>query len=163
MTKATKLIIATIVLGGLGYFLYKKGLFSNTTTTEVAKDVKVDDVVKKVEDIVKEVVDTGKKTAVEPPERVAQPIEEKINIPISQQKIIYPVDDLYPQEGKIVANQIPSYNNPYLYDGLGFRDNTYFDQPVKIDYSTGKYNQDVAFDYLDKDIANVRFNQLLYA
>ena len=66
MEKGTKLIIATLGLGGLGYFLYKKGLFAKTTTTEVAKDVKkVDDVVKKVEDIVKEVIDTGKKTAVE--------------------------------------------------------------------------------------------------
>ena len=49
MEKSTKLIIAAVGLGGLGYFLYKKGLFSKTTTTttEVAKDVKkVDDVVK---------------------------------------------------------------------------------------------------------------------
>ena len=63
MEKSTKLIIAAVGLGGLGYFLYKRGLFAKTTTNEVAKDVKkVDDVVK---DIVKEVIDTGKKTAVE--------------------------------------------------------------------------------------------------
>jgi hypothetical protein len=67
MEKSTKLIIAAVGLGGLGYFLYKKGLFSKTTTTttEVAKDVKkVDDVVK---DIVKEVIilSRGPRTAKE--------------------------------------------------------------------------------------------------
>jgi hypothetical protein len=30
MTKVTKLIIATIALGGLGYFLYKKGMFAKS-------------------------------------------------------------------------------------------------------------------------------------
>jgi hypothetical protein len=32
MEKSTKLIIAAIGLGGLGYFLYKKGLFSNANS-----------------------------------------------------------------------------------------------------------------------------------
>jgi hypothetical protein len=157
MNKSTKLIIAALGLGGLGYFLYKRGLFAKTTTTEVAKEVK------KVGDVVKQVVDTGKKTAVEPPERVAQPIEEKINIPIWQQEVIYPVDVLYPQEQKIVANTVSSYNNPFLYDGLGFRDNTYFDQPTRIDYTSGKYNQEVSDSYMEKDIVNARLNQYLYS
>ena len=33
MEQNTKLIIAAIGVGGLGYYLYKKGLFSKTTTT----------------------------------------------------------------------------------------------------------------------------------
>ena len=174
MEKSTKLIIAAVGLGGLGYFLYKRGLFSKTTTTEVAKDVKkVDDVVEKVEDVVKQVVDTGKKTAVEPPEEVIkiqkplppQPIYSTDPVyvpPVSNKPItIFPTDEVYPVEPKPIYT--PSYNNPYLYDNLGFRDNTYFDQPTKIDYGTGKYNQEVASDYMQRDMANVRFNQFLYA
>ena len=42
MEQNTKLIIAAIGLGGLGYFLYKKGLFDNKTVTEVAQGVKKD-------------------------------------------------------------------------------------------------------------------------
>jgi hypothetical protein len=103
MEKSTKLIIAAIGLGGLGYFLYKKGLFAKTTTTEVAKDVKkVDDVVKKVEDIVKDVIDTSKKTAVEPPEKEivldSKPLKpfpkliEEPYTPIFKEDLIYPKD-----------------------------------------------------------------------
>ena len=79
---------------------------------------------------------------------------------IWKEEIIYPKDELYPVEQKIVAN--PTYN-PNLYDSIGFKDTTYYDQPYRIDYTTGKYNQDVTFDYLDKDIVNIRLNQLLYA
>ena len=32
MSKSTKLLIAALGLGGLGYFLYKKGLFSNASS-----------------------------------------------------------------------------------------------------------------------------------
>jgi hypothetical protein len=35
MSKSTNLIIAVIGLGGLGYFLYKRGLFSNKSATTV--------------------------------------------------------------------------------------------------------------------------------
>jgi hypothetical protein len=167
MKKSTKLIIAAVGLGGLGYFLYKRGLFSKTTTTEVAKEVK------KVEDVVKQVVDTGKKTAVEPPEEVIkiqkplppQPIYSTDPVyvpPVSNKPItIFPTDELYPVEPKPIYT--PSYNNPFLYDNLGFRDNTYFDQPQRIDYTSGKYNQDVYTDYRVKDVVNARFNELLYA
>ena len=161
MSKATKLIIATIALGGLGYFLYKKGLFSDKTS-EVKMPLGLE-----VEDAV---VDNGKKTAVEPPEKEIvvdykplpspEPMPEP-NIPIWKEDVIYPKDELYPIEQKPIS--IPSYNNPYLYDNLGFRDNTYFDQPVKIDYGTSKYNQEVATDYMQRDMANVRLNQFLYA
>jgi hypothetical protein len=172
MEKSTKLIVAAIGLGGLGYFLYKKGLFAKTTTTEVAKDVKkVDDVVKKVEDIVKDVIDTSKKTAVEPLDKeivldskLLKPFPKLIEepyIPIFKEDLIYPIDITYPVEPKPIF--IPSYNNPYLNENLGFRDNTYFDQPTRIDYGTGKYNQDVVYDYDEKDMANVRFNQYIYA
>jgi hypothetical protein len=41
MSKSTTLIVATIGLGGLGYFLYKKGLFSNKSATSVVTDAKV--------------------------------------------------------------------------------------------------------------------------
>ena len=154
MEKSTKLIIAAIGLGGLGYFLYKKGLFAKTTTTEVAKDVKkVDDVVKKVEDIVKDVIDTSKKTAVEPPEKEivldSKPLKpfpkliEEPYTPIFKEDLIYPKDILYPEE---------------------FRDNTYYDQSTRIDYNTSKYNQEEPIDYyMGRDIVNSRFNQLLYA
>jgi len=171
MEKSTKLIIAAIGLGGLGYFLYKKGLFK-TTTNEVAKDVKkVDDVVK---DVVKEVVDTGKKTAVEPPEEVIkiqkplppQPIYSTDPVyvpPVSNKPItIFPTDELYPVEPKPIYT--PSYNNPFLYDNFGFRDNTYFDQPQRIDYTSGKYNQEVSDSYMGRDMmVNARLNELLYA
>lgn len=41
MSKSTTLIVAAIGLSGLGYFLYKKGLFSNKSATAVVKDTKV--------------------------------------------------------------------------------------------------------------------------
>lgn len=167
MEKSTKLIIAAVGLGGLGYFLYKRGLFSKTTTNEVAKDAK------KVEDVVKQVIDTGKKTAVEPPEEVIkiqkplppQPIYSTDPVyvpPVSNKPItIFPTDEVYPVEPKPIYT--PSYNNPYLYDNLGFRDNTYFDQPTRIDYNTGKYNQDMVYNYGERDMVNARYNQLLYS
>ena len=48
MEQNTKLIIAAVGLGGLGFFLYKKGLFGKKTVAEVAQEVKNDvvDVVK---------------------------------------------------------------------------------------------------------------------
>jgi hypothetical protein len=51
MEQNTKLIIAAVGLGGLGYFLYKKGLFGKKTITQVAQEVKRDvvDVVKPAE------------------------------------------------------------------------------------------------------------------
>lgn len=42
MEQNTKLIIAAVGLGGLGFFLYKKGLFGKKTVAEVAKEVKKD-------------------------------------------------------------------------------------------------------------------------
>lgn len=162
MGKSTNLIIAAIGLGGLGYFLYKRGLFSNKTS-ELKMPLGLE--------VEKDIVDTGKKTAVEPPEEVVKVqkplptppiVSEPVYNPIWNQDIIYPKDELYPVEQKPIS--IPSYNNPYLYDNLGFRDNTYFDQPVKIDYGTGKYNPDLTLDYMNRaDIVNARMNQLLYA
>jgi len=38
----TKTILVAVGLGGLGYYLYKKGLFSNKTVSDVAKEVKKD-------------------------------------------------------------------------------------------------------------------------
>lgn len=48
MERSTKLIIAAIGLGGLGFFLYKKGLFGNKSVSQVVEEVKQDvvDVVK---------------------------------------------------------------------------------------------------------------------
>jgi hypothetical protein len=42
MEQNTKLIIAAVGLGGLGFFLYKKGLFGKKTVEEVAQEVKND-------------------------------------------------------------------------------------------------------------------------
>ena len=167
MEKTTKLIIAAVGLGGLGYFLYKKGLFAKTTTTEVAKDVKkVDDVVKKVEDIVKEVIDTGKKTAVELTKECVQVGYDCTNTTYNTIKI--PIDSdcndyqpAMPQCAPPRGGEDDIFIKPY--EPIGFRDNTYADQPTRIDYTSGKYNQDVYTDYMVKDISNARFNQLLYA
>jgi len=133
MEKSTKLIIAAVGLGGLGYFLYKRGLFSKTTTTEVAKDVKkVDDVVKKVEDVVKQVIDTGKKTAVELTKDCVQVgyncrnnTYNTIQIPIDANCAEY-------QPAK------PQCAEPY------------YDQPKRIDYTSGKYNQEVSNFYMGR-------------
>ena len=161
MEKSTKLIIAAVGLGGLGYFLYKKGLFSKTTTTEITKDVKkVDDVVKKVEDVVKEVVDTGKKTAVEPATKPCEVIKwncgsnprETIQIPYDANCSDYE----YEMPPCAPPDEMP-------YKPIGFRDNTYYDQPNRIDYTSGKYNQEVPESYMGRDIVNARFNQYLYA
>lgn len=153
MTKATKLIIATIVLGGLGYFLYKKGLFSNTTTTEVAKDVKVDDVVKKVEDIVKEVVDTGKKTAVEPE------VKEIVKVPIydpNTNTLVYDTVIGTPVQVPIVN---PIYNDSYYqaivypsvndtYGGLRPIENDYIVNPtVQQDWWNQGYSNSYNMDF----------------
>lgn len=164
MGKSTNLIIAAVGLGGLGYFLYKKGLFSKTTTTEVAKDIKkVDDVVKKVDDVVKTVVDTGKKTAVEPLTKDCVQVGydctnttyNTIQIPIGAN-----CNEYQPAMPQCAP---PPDRREKLYEPIGFRDNTYPDQPYRIDYTSGKYNQDVYTDYMVKDISNVRFNQFLYA
>lgn len=48
MEQNTKLVIAAIGLGGLGYFLYKKGLFGNKSVSQVVQEVK-NDVVDAVE------------------------------------------------------------------------------------------------------------------
>ena len=152
MEKSTKLIIAAIGLGGLGYFLYKKGLFK-TTTNEVAKDVKkVDDVVK---DIVKEVVDTGKKTAVEP----TKPCEvtkwncgsnprETIQIPYDANCFDYQYEKppCAPPRGGGDESFIK------IYEPIGFRDNRYYDQPNRVD--------NTEYDHYGYD---ERFNQYLYA
>lgn len=42
MEKNTKLIIAAVGLGGLGFYLYKKGLFAKKTIADVAQEVKKD-------------------------------------------------------------------------------------------------------------------------
>lgn len=176
MEKSTKLIIAAIGLGGLGYFLYKRGLFSKTTTTEVAKDVKkVDDVVKKVEDIVgglvKDVVDTGKKTAVEPATKPCEvtyhnctrnPRKEIIQIPYDDENCDTPMrfGGYQPEEPPCAP---PPEERKKPYEPIGFRDNTYYDQPNRIDYTSGKYNQEVPESYMERDIVNARFNQYLYA
>ena len=167
MEKSTKLIIAAIGLGGLGYFLYKRGLFSKTTTTEVTKDVKkVDDVVKKVEDAVKTIVDTGKKTAVEPATKPCEVIKwncgsnprETIQIPYDANcnDYQYEMPPCAPPRG---GDDI--FIKPY--EPIVFRDNTYYDQPTRIDYTSGKYNQEVPDSYMGRDIVNARFNQYLYA
>jgi hypothetical protein len=167
MEKSTKLIIAAIGLGGLGYFLYKKGLFAKTTTTEVTKDVKkVDDVVKKVEDIVKEVIDTGKKTAVEPATKPCEVIKwncgtnprETIQIPYDANcnDYQYEMPPCAPPRGGEDESFIK------LYEPIGFRDNTYYDQPMRVDYTSGRYYQDVNNDYPQKDLSNVRLNQYAY-
>lgn len=153
MSKSTKLLIAAIGLGGLGYFLYKKGLFSNKVA-DVATSLGLE--------VDKDIIDTGKKTAVEPPEeaiKVEKPfpsepvVVDPIVNPIGQPTIIYPKDELYPIEQKIFTNPSENiYNQQVTYD-----------QPAVIDYTSGKYNQDVTFDYLNKDIVNIRLNQYIYA
>ena len=42
MEQNTKLVIAAVGLGGLGYFLYKKGLFGSKSVTQVVDEVKND-------------------------------------------------------------------------------------------------------------------------
>jgi hypothetical protein len=169
MEKSTKLIIAAIGLGGLGYFLYKKGLFSKKTTTEVAKGVeKVEDVVKKIGDVVTDVVDTGKKTAVELATKPCEVIKwncrtnprETIQIPYDANcnDYQYEMPPCAPPRGGGDESFIK------LYEPIGFRDNTYYDQPTRIDYNSGKYNQEEPVDYyMGRDIVNARFNQYLYA
>ena len=104
-------------------------------------------------------VDTGKKTTVEPPEEVISK-----TLPIWEQTEIYPDDVLYPQEGKLVAKPVTQIAvQPYLYDKLPVYSENGFSQSTRIDYGTGRYNQDVMYDYAEKDIANIRLNQLLYA
>ena len=167
MEKGTKLIIATLGLGGLGYFLYKKGLFAKTTTTEVAKDVKkVDDVVKKVEDIVKEVIDTGKKTDVELTKECVQVGYDCTNTTYNTIKI--PIDADCNDYQPAMPQCAPPFGGGdesfiKLYEPIGFRDNTYYDQPMRVDYTSGRYYQDVNNDYAQKDLSNVRLNQYLYA
>jgi hypothetical protein len=152
MEKSTKLIIAAVGLGGLGFFLYKKGLFGGKTT--------------KVVDVEKPVVDTGKKTGVEPPIDTIKPkfpvLEEAIKTPIWQQTEIYPVDVINPQEGKLaVTPPTQTSFQPYLYDRLPVTEYGY-NPNVRLDYTTGKYNDGMPFDYIEKDLENIRRNQLLY-
>ena len=59
MEQNTKLVIAAVGLGGLGYFLYKKGLFAQKTIAEVAQEVK--------KDVVEVVTPTPTPTPTQPP------------------------------------------------------------------------------------------------
>jgi len=149
MEKTTKLIIAAVGLGGLGYFLYKKGLFSKTTTTEVAKDVKKVDYV--VKDVVKEVVDTGKKTAVELTKDCVQIGYDCTNTTYNTIQI--PIDaDCREYQPAMPRCAAPDWRPPKeeIYEPIGFRDNTYYDQPNRIDYTSGKYNQEVSDFYMGR-------------
>lgn len=145
MEKSTKLIVAAIGLGGLGYFLYKRGLFSDKTS-EVKMPLGLE-----VEDVI---VDTGKKTAVEPPEK-----EIVVDTKYFEEELFPPTT---PPNVTLVYGKLGTVN-PFGYGNLGFRDNTYFDQPTRIDYNTGKYNQDVVYNYGEIDMVNSRYNQLLYS
>jgi hypothetical protein len=158
MEKSTKLIIAAIGLGGLGYFLYKKGLFSKTTTTEIAKDVKIDDDI--VKDIVKEVVDTGKKTAVELTKDCVQVGYDCTNTTYNTIKI--PIDANCAEYQPAMPQCAPRPKEPPPpYDPIGFRDNTYYDQP-RIDYTSGKYNQELPDYYMGRDMDFIRNNRELF-
>lgn len=151
MKKSTKLIIAAVGLGGLGYFLYKKGLFGKKVTTEVTKDVK------KVEDVVKKIV----QPIVEPIGDTIAPrspiLPEPVYTPIWAQTEIYPSDVLYPQEGNLVKKPDNNFYEVDTYDRLPVEDRT-----VRIDYSSGRYNPEETFEYAEKDLNNVRLNKLLY-
>lgn len=59
MEQNTKLVIAAIGLGGLGYFLYKKGLFGSKSVTQVVEEVK--------DDVVEVVTPTPTPTPTQPP------------------------------------------------------------------------------------------------
>jgi hypothetical protein len=113
MEKSTKLIIAAVGLGGLGFFLYKKGLFAKKTISEVAKDVKKD-----VVDVVTPPtpIDTGKKTAVEPTKPcevtyhncTPNPRKEIIQIPYDDEKCYTPMRfGGYQPERPPCAQQMP--------------------------------------------------------
>jgi hypothetical protein len=160
MEKSTKLIIAAVGLGGLGYLLYKRGLFSKTTTTEVAKDVKkVDDVVK---DVVKEVVDTGKKTAVELTKDCVQVGYDCTNTTYNTIQI--PIDancNEYQPAMPQCAGPGPRGGGEKLVDPIDFRDNTYNDQLYRIDYTSGKYNQEFPY-YMGRDMDFIRNNRELF-
>ena len=163
MERSTKIVILTVGLGGLGYFLYKKGLFSNKADLSTASAVPT--------------VDNGKKTALEPiekeikldskplPERLPEPLPERLPepspdpyIPIWKQTEIYPVDVLYPQEGKLVKEVVTQDSfNPYLYDKPPAEDRI-----VKIDYTSDRYSNGVDLEYAEKDLLNIRLNKLLY-
>jgi hypothetical protein len=173
MEKSTKLIIAAIGLGGLGFFLYKKGLFGKKTIAEVAKDVKKDVVdVVTPKDVVSPPpppVDTGKKTAVEPLMKDCVQVGYDCTTN-TYNTIQIPIDADCNDYQPAMPPCAPRGGGPgggedfiKLYEPIGFRDNTYVDQPTRIDYTSGKYNQDVYTDYMVKDISNARFNQLLYA
>jgi len=162
MEKSTKLIIAAIGLGGLGYFLYKKGLFSKTTTTEIAKDVKIDDDI--VKDIVKEVVDTGKKTAVELTKDCVLEYY-RCTLPTRYETIQIPIDAdcgrYQPPEPPCAEPQMP--NKEEFYQPIVDREIPYYDQPSRIDYTSGKYNQEVPdYYYMGRDMDFIRNNRELF-
>jgi hypothetical protein len=143
MEKTTKLIIAAVGLGGLGFFLYKKGLFGAKKTTEVAKKVETKVVVQPVGDSI-------------PPVSVFVP--EPVYVPIWEQTEIYPADVLYPKEGKLVKEIVTQdIFNPYLYDQPPVEDRI-----VKIDYTSDRYNNGIISEYAERDLDNIRFNKLLY-
>jgi hypothetical protein len=146
MEKSTKLIIAAVGLGGLGFFLYKKGLFGGKTT-EVAKKVEP-----KVEPkvVVQPVGDSI------PPVSVFVP--EPVYVPIWAQTEIYPADVVYPEEVKLVKEIVTQdIFNPYLYDQPPVEDRI-----VKIDYTSDRYNNGIISEYAERDLDNIRFNKLLY-
>lgn len=155
MSKSTTLIVATIGLGGLGYFLYKKGLFSNKSATSVVTDAKVAPSPTPIPTIKTPITcPSGSKLQLvdincngadcevhcvaipAPPERKIMPIDPIENI--------YPLDpieivrDPYPRD--------PYVGRPYFQDKVPV--NTYENDPFINNYNNGSVNKNL--------------NQLLY-
>jgi hypothetical protein len=143
MNKKTKILLALLGLGGLGFFLYKKGLFTNKMSTK---------------DATKEVV------------KVALPVEDKyveVELPvivappssgITEPTIIYPPNVEYPKEGKLAEVVVTQTSfDPYLYDQPPVEDRI-----VKIDYTSDRYNNGLDTEYAEKDLDFIRNNRELF-
>lgn len=145
MSKATKLIIATIALGGLGYFLYKRGMFTKSVSEVVEIDkAKIEkDLADAMDDKVQQV-----KPAVEPPEVL-------VKVPIydpNTDQLVYDTVIGTPIQVPVVN---PVYNDSYYeavvyptvndtYGGLKPIENDYIVNPtVQQDWwNQGSYNVD---------------------
>lgn len=150
MGKTTKLIIAAVGLGGLGYFLYKKGLFSNKSATSVVTSAKVAPSPAPIPTIKTPITcPSGSKLQLvdincngadcevhcvaipAPPERKIMPIDPAVNI--------YPTDPIEVVIDPYVSR--PSFQNKVPV-------NTYENEPFINNYNYG--------------IVNKNLNQLLY-
>lgn len=136
MNKSTKLILSAIILGGIGFFLYKKGLFKDKSVNQLLDESVIDDTIAIEKD---KKIEADKKLAVEP---VTLPVEVVRPNPILSSYPI-PYDAFDPSNYYKPAPEV----TPAQTKRDVFLDEIYFENNNFYDYNKTSDNQFNRIDY----------------